>query len=420
MKLIAVADGDNFYASCEQLLDPALGQKAVVVLSSNDGNVISRSREAKAIGITMGTPRHEIAPLINAGTVIAKSSNWPTYDVMSRRLAWSLAHFTPIYEEYSCDELFLDLAHIPPDTAEAYARIIQKTVTKWTGLPLSIGIGPSKTLAKAAIEKGKKTDGVCVVYRQSDIDALLGWLPIEDVWGIGGRKAAWLKTQGITTAKAFADAPTWWIRHHLSVVSARTHLELKGIHAFPIITERATKQEIMVSRAFGHPVTEYRHLKEALSFYTMRACEKLRAEKTYASRISVFVATNPFWKKAPQYANTISIHLFRPTSYTPTILEAALRGLESLYRPFPFHRVGIALRDFTPEDPAQGTLFAPHFPSDQERRLMQTIDAICQRFGREAIRYLGTGLTRPWKSKQDACSPRALTQWKEIPTISVR
>ncbi|MBA3822312.1 MAG: Y-family DNA polymerase [Ktedonobacterales bacterium] len=420
MSLIGVADGDNFFAGTEQLLDARLRGKAVVVLSNNDGNVIARSKEAKLLGIKMTTPRHELAPLINAGTLIARSGCWPTYEVMSRRLVWSCSHFTPSLEEYSCDEVFMSMEHIDPRTADAYGQLIKKTVATWTGIRTSLGIGPTKTLAKAAIERAKQTTGVYAVTTPTEIDDLLATLSVEDVWGLGSRKSSWLKHQGITTAQAFANAPTWWIRQHLSVVSARTQLELRGQPAFPLITARATKQEILVSRAFGRPVTEVEQLREALSFYTARACEKLRAEHRCAGLISVHVATNPFRKREPQYSNSITIRLDRPTAYTPTILAAALGGLERIYRPYPFHRVGIALREFVAEDPAQGTLFAPHFPSARERQLMMTLDAICQRFGREAIRYLGTGFARPWASKGDYRSPRALTQWAEIPHVQVR
>ena len=370
--------------------------------------------------IKMGTPRHELAPLINAGVVVAYSGNWPTYEVLSRRLEWSLAHFTPFYEPYSCDELFLDLAHIPAQTAEAYARIIKQTVAKWTGLPLSLGIGPTKTIAKCAIERAKKTDGICVLINQTDIDTFLDTFPVQDVWGIGDKKAQFLKHHHMLTAKAFRDAPPWWVRQHMSVVSARTQLELRGIQAFPIIQERATKHEIMVNRAFGRPVSEFRYLVEALSFYTARACEKLRAEHLNAAKLSVYLATNPFRKNERQYARNISITLPRPTSYTPAIIEAALAGLEQIYQPYPFHRVGIALRALTLQTPEQGAIFAPHYLSAQEKRLMQAMDAICQKFGREAIRFLGSGMQRPWASKQDHRSHRALTQWKELPIVYVR
>ena len=176
----------------------------------------------------------------------------------------------------------------------------------------------------------------------------------------------------------------------------------------------------MVNRAFGRPVTDYRSLIEALTFYTTRACEKLRAEHLNAAKLSVYLATNPFRKHEPQYSKNISITLPRPTSYTPTIIETALAGLERIYKPYPFHRVGISLRDLTLVMPEQGTLFAPHYLSEREKRLMQAIDAICQKFGREAIRFLGSGMERPWASKQDRRSNRALTQWKEIPVVKVR
>jgi len=259
-----------------------------------------------------------------------------------------------------------------------------------------------------------------VLANQPDIDVLLDTLPIQDIWGIGDKKAKFLKGHNILTAKAFRDAPSWWVRQHLSVVSARTQLELRGVQAFPIIQERATEQEIMVNRALGRPVTDYRSLVEALSLYATRACEKLRAEHLNVAKLSVYLATNPFRKREPQYSKSISITLPQPTSYTPTIIDAALEGLERIYKPFPFHRVGISLRDLTFETPEQGTLFAPHYLSEREKRLMQTMDAICQKFGREAIRFLGSGMVRPWASKQDNRSNRALTQWKEIPIVKVR
>ena len=421
----ALVDANNFYVSCERVFDYRLRDRPVVVLSNNDGCCVARSEEAKALGVRMGQPFFEVRDLLEQNRGVALSSNYTLYADMSRRLITIIGQFSPEQEIYSIDESFLRFAGFDHWDLTQQGRELRARVLKWIGLPVGVGIGATKTLAKLANRLAKKhpdfrAEGVCNLLevsaeRQAGYFAGLG---VEDVWGIGRRWAARLQQQGITTVAQLmrADVPT--LQRQFNVVLAKTVMELNGISCLPLEEAPPPRQQIIASRSFGIPVTTLAMLSEAVASHTTRAAAKLRKEGLQAGLIQVFIATNSFKPEAPQYHPGATVPLSIPTADTTRLLRAARVGLRHIYREgYEYKKAGVVLLDLAPVGAVTGDLFAATRVSATERRerLMAVMDGINGRWGRGTVRYLAEGLTQPWQMRRGRMTPRYTTCWEELP-----
>jgi DNA polymerase V len=415
-KPIALVDCNNFYASCERLFQPALRGKPVVVLSNNDGCVIARSNEAKALGIGMGDPWHLSKPKFARHGVIVRSSNYTLYGDLSARVMKVLHEFTPDLEIYSIDEAFLSFGGFE-SRLEKHARELRRTTLQWTGIPVSVGIAPTKTLAKVANRTAKKQpgrDGVCDLTKESDqIDALAN-LELTDLWGVAGRMALRLNELGIDTPLKLRDADTTMLRERLGVVMERMSRELRGIPCQELVLTNPDKKSIIASRSFGRTVTTRHEMSEAVSSHTERAAEKMRRQHLAASMISVFVTTNPFKAEDRQYATSYGVRLPVPSADTAILLHAAAHALDRIWREgFRYKKAGVMLLDLAPAAIVQGDLWtAPD--TLQRKSLMQTIDRLNADHGRGVVRFASTGTKQEWKLRCDQRSPRYTTDWNEL------
>jgi DNA polymerase V len=425
--VVALIDCNNFYCSCERVFNAALRQRPVIVLSNNDGCVVARSNEVKALGVKMGQPLFEIRDLIEQHNGALFSSNYPLYADMSARVMSTLASFAPRAEIYSIDESFLDVSHIRPECLDAYGHEIRETVWRLTGIPVSVGIASTKTLAKVANEVAKHNpcyQGVLNLtrYTEEELDELLASLAIKDVWGIGPRYAHRLQaSRNICTAKDLKYADEYWIRKRFSVVVQRTVLELRGIACIPLETEPKPKQGIMTAKSFGRPVESLEEVIEAVATYTARAVEKLRSQESAASSLTVFLQTNPFKADAPQYAKSISRLLPYPSSFTPDFLTVAIDIVRSIYKPgMRYKKAGVFLSKIVSQEVLQVDLFGEYTLEREytKTRLMAMVDFINQWWGQNTIFFGAQGIGRAWKMRQERRSPRYTTCWGEIVVVS--
>jgi len=387
--IVALVDCNNFYASCERVFRPDLEERPVVVLSNNDGCVIARSNEAKALGVPMGAPYFKHRDDLRKAGVIVRSSNYALYGDMSNRVVSVLSRFTPNIEVYSVDECFLDLSGFFGIDLVAYGHIIRNTAKQWTGIPVSVGIGPTKTLAKIANRIAKKdpaANGVCDLSRQGSEEESLGNIEVGDVWGIGRRWRKMLEGRDIYTAKDLRDAQDGWVRQKMGVAGHRTVMELRGVPCIDLETVIPDKQTVCTSRTFGKPMTDFESLHAAISTFVMKAAEKLRKLDLVTTHINVFVHTDPFREDRRQYSNSVTIDLLTATNHTGKILAGALRGLKGIYRSnYQYKRAGILLLDLERSDNAPKTLFDQ--PDERGGRLMAAMDSINDRYGHGMINY---------------------------------
>lgn len=419
--LFALVDCNNFYASCERAFNPSLEGRAVVVLSNNDGCVIARSNEAKALGFQMGDPYHQKLAVIQQHNVAVFSSNYTLYGDMSRRVMQTLQRHAPEVEIYSIDEAFLNLAGLEHLGLDGYARQVRATVRQWTGIPVSIGIGPTKTLAKIANRIAKKSPEAAGVYElasDDQADPALARVEVGDVWGIGRQWATWLNAQGITTACDLKHADPKQLRKHMGVVGERITYELNGVSCLPLELVQPIRKGVTVSRAFSAYLTDQEAVKQALSRYVMRAGEKLRRQGLAARHLTVFLRANPFSKVHPYYGNTASATLPHPTDYTPDLIGHAAKLLAHIYRPgYHYKKCGVMLTDLQPADRQRRDLFDTH-DREREARLMKAMDAINASYGARTVAFAGMGGQRPqWATRADMTSPRYTTNWGEIPKV---
>ncbi len=432
--LIALADCDSFYASCETVFRPDWAEKPLIVLGNNDGNVIARSRVAKRLGIPMAAALHQVRAIIERHHVIVRSANFPLYADLSQRVMSVLERYTPRLEVYSIDEAFLDLspvAQLPVARQRAFVAEARATVRRWTAIPISIGVGPTKTLAKAAAEYAKKTPETDGVYALGGGDhaareALLRWLPVGDVWGIGPRRAQFLASHNIHTALDLAQADARWTHRHLTVTGARTQLELRGVSCLPLDTPQEHRKQLCVSRSFGRPVADQTEIREAVALFTAHVAEKCRAQRTLATRLTVFISTNVFREQEPQRSASATITLPRATADTRELLQATCAALDRIWREgFRYHKAGVLLGELTSDAVRQGELFnddglepgARSRERERSEELMRTLDAINSRFGRDMIRPLSTGIVQPWRMRQAWRSPSYTTRWSDLAEV---
>ncbi len=420
MPLFGLVDCNNFYASCERLFRPELKNRPVVVLSNNDGCVIARSAEAKALGIPMAAPAYQWEREFKRNGVAVFSSNYALYGDLSARVMSILADMAPAVEVYSIDEAFLDLSGVADPVA--LSREIRARVLRWTGLPVSIGIARTKTLAKAANRRAKKdaaSGGVFDHAAEGDPETLLADMEAGDVWGIGPRHAKRLWTRGVRTALDFARLPRGWVKKEMSVVGLATQLELQGISCLDLERAPAARRSVLCSRSFATLVGELEPLREAVCAYAARAAEKLRREGLEAAAVQTFLMT-PRHREVPQHQGQAVTSLPGPTAHTPDIVDAALRGLEQAWKPgFGYQKAGVLLLGLTPATGRQASLLDLD-PAERQRQraLMAALDGVNRRFGRGTLRYaLASAPDRPWHMRQERRSPRYTTSWDELPRI---
>lgn len=426
MATFALVDVNAFYCSCERVFDARLVGKPVVVLSNNDGCVIARTSEAKALGIRMGVPWFEVREMAEAAGVVVYSSNYALYADMSARAMSVLAQFSPDVELYSIDECFLGLDGFGDLDLAAYGREIRSRVAQWTGLPVCVGIGSTKTLAKFANHTAKADCGrggvVDVrVLATAELDALLEATKLDDVWGVGRRLAPKLEALGIRNARELRDAVPRWLRQQFSVVLERTVLELRGLACQPLEAVSPPRKEIVVSRSFGRPVTEKADLLEAVSTHATRAAEKLRRQHSIAAAVAVFAHTNLFRPEAPTYSAQRAVSLVDPSDDTRVLVAAACRGLESIYRAgFKYTKAGIMLLDLADRERRQAALWPQDPAPERTQALMAAVDRINAKMGRNAITTAAAGAPRSkraWPMRREKLSPQYTTNWADVPIV---
>jgi DNA polymerase V len=419
-KVYALVDCNNFYVSCERLFNPRLNGKPVIVLSNNDGCAVARSNEAKALGIPMGAPLFKIKDMVEQHGVQVFSSNYTLYGDLSQRVMETLAQFTPEMEVYSIDEAFLELSGMPSSDLATYGRQIRSVVKQWTGIPVSIGMGSTKTLAKLANRLAKKSataQGVLDLTNSQHLEEALQRTPVEDIWNIGYRSAQFLKKYGITSALHLKDSNDRWIRQQLKVTGQRTVWELRGICCYPLVTKTLPKKSTCVSRSFGRPINELCELREAVATYTSRAAEKLRRQHLATEKITVFLQTNRFREDLPQHYGSLTLPLAVATNSTLELLPLALLLINSLYREgHHYKKAGVILAPLVPADTLQMNLFYQP-PQARDDRLMETLDSINREYGSGTLHLGATGLDPTWQMKAGNRSPRYTTCWEEIPQV---
>lgn len=422
MPTFGLVDCNNFYASCERVFQPSLVSKPVVVLSNNDGCVIARSQEAKDLGIAMGAPLFKIRDLIQRHGVTALSSNYALYGDLSERVMSILAGAAPGHEVYSIDECFLDLHQLAVDDLSAWCRQLRHTVRHWTGIPVSIGIGTTKTLAKVAnrlAKKSARSNGVLdLALNHNWIEQALFKTAVGDVWGIGRRWAAMLEQEGISTALDLRNANDGWIRKRMGIVGLRTVHELRGIVCHELETQPQPKQTTCCSRTFGKAVEDRDQVRDAVISFAERAAEKIRGSGQVAGTMQVFIATDRFNTAAPQCSDAASANFATPTSDSRTIVHAAVKIFDRLWRnDYAYRKAGVLMLDLTSAAERPITLFSDF--ADAGAPLMEAIDGINGRFGRGTIGLGISSKSADWRMKQAALTPRYTTRWAEIPVARV-
>lgn len=409
-RLFGLVDCNNFYASCERVFEPRLKGRPIVVLSNNDGCVIARSNEAKALGIKMGDAEFKIRTELRQHDVVVRSSNYTLYGDMSARVMQILDANLPAVEIYSIDEAFGDFTGI--DDPCRFAAELRIMVRQWTGIPVSIGLGASKVLAKAGNKLAKKTlNGVRHVQRADD----LAEFPIRDLWGIGPAHEAFLTAHGITTGAQLAAADRVWIRAHLGVVGERIVWELNGTSCLSLEEIAPAKKNICCAKGFGQALTELPDIQAALAAYVARVAEKMRSQKLACGALSVFLLTNPFRTDEPQYNPQLSSEFAEPKTFTPDLQHEAQRLLARIYRPgFRFRKVGVMLLDLAPHLPIQRSLFRPETRFAEKARLQAAIDHLNRQYGRDAIRTARQGFADKHRLRAEKKSRCFTTRWEEL------
>jgi DNA polymerase V len=413
--MFALVDCNNFYATCETLFRPSLRGKPVVVLSNNDGCVVARSAEAKALGIKMGVPAFQIKEEIERHGIEIFSSNYTLYADMSHRVMRILASFAPAIEIYSIDEAFIDVGGIRD--LHAFGLALRTTIRQWTGITVAVGIAPTKTLAKLANNGAKKysaTGGVVVLTDTERQRKLMSLTPVDSVWGVGRKLTRKLNGLGIHTALDLCQCDVHNIRRQFNVVLARTVSELQGISCLDLEQVPSPKKQIVTSRSFGQRITEVDDMRQAISEFTERACSKLRKEGQYARAISVFLQTNPFTKHKPGYANCAHGSLPDHSNDSFQFCRLAQRLLQQIWREgYEYNKAGVMLGDFSPSTRRQITLFAK--PVRDNSQIMAAIDRINNTVG--TIKLATTGVNQQWAMKRERLSPAYTTRWRDIPLV---
>ena len=418
--MFALVDCNNFYVSCERVFNPNLIDKPVVVLSNNDGCAISRSDEAKMLNIPMGAPAFKYEELFKKNDVKVFSSNFPLYGDMSNRVMSILSKFNPNIEIYSIDEAFLKFEGFKNYDLQSYCEKIKYIVLKWTGIPISIGIAPTKALSKVANRIAKKfpekTNGVYLIDSDKKRKKTLKWLKIEDVWGIGFKHAERLKNIKVNTAYNFINLQDGWIRKNMSVVGLRLKKELEGKSILDLEEVRSPKKAIATTRSFEGTITDYEKIKERISTFAICCAEKLRAQNSNCSSIYVFVRSNKFQKNKTQYRNGILMTIPFSTNSSMVISKYATKGLKKIFRQgINYKKAGTIVMGLDSSENHQLNLFENENP--KHKYLMKTIDYIQKKEGQNKIKLGSQDLRKRWKMKQEKLSPNFTCKINEIITV---
>ncbi len=422
---IALIDCNNFYVSCERVFRPDLRNKPVVVLSNNDGCIVARSNEVKNAGIPMGIPLFQVKDQLKEMGCEVLSSNYALYGDMSDRVMKTLIEFGSNLEVYSIDEAFLDLSHVHPSQLLDFGKEIKERICKDTGIPVSIGIAETKTLAKVANEIAKKEvrksddgvgkyKGVLNLYQNPYRDEFLKQFEVRDIWGIGRQYAKKLKSYYIENAYKLTQCNNDWVKKHLTIQGLKMVQELRGIKCIDIEQVADPKKGIVSSRSFGTKVSDFNELSEAVATYTTRIGEKLRKQNSAAGIIYVFLMANRF--KDNMYYNSASLALPIQTAYTPTLINHAIKLLKSIYKEgYEYQKAGVMVQNITSDSSIQLSLFDEPSPEFQRQdRIMQTVDKLNNKYGKNSVKLAVLGNNQKWQIKAEMRSPRYTTVWSEL------
>ena len=414
--MIALADCNNFYASCERVFNPKIENKPVVVLSNNDGCVIAHSNEAKALGIKMGEPAFRSKDVFRRHNVHVYSTNFALYGDLSERIMSILTDYAPRIEVYSIDEAFMDFSGIPEK--ENAAIELRKKVYKWVGIPVSIGVARTKTLSKVAnsIAKKQRDNGVCVFADTYEIHACLKEFPVSKLWGVGRQYAQMLDLSGIRSAYELIQKSDQWIQKQMSVVGLKMVKELRGEPCFDLETWWNRKKSITTSRTFGYEVSDFQGLAQALSTYASMCAAKLRKERSCAKTIHIMIYTNPFKQKhRMNYKGCKTVKLDTPTNDGLEIVSRTIEALRSIYRPdCIYKRAGVIVSDIVPQSQVQLTFFDKLADIEKRQKLMGAVDKLNDSYGRMKIRFALNGFERKWRLRQEKLSPCYTTRLEDL------
>ena len=418
MKIVALVDCNSFYVSCERLFNPKIQKKAVVVLSNNDGCVISRSREAKDLGIKMGEPYFKVKDLVKKNKVEVYSSNYALYGDISRRVMKVLKTFSPKVEIYSIDEAFIDLSFIDEKGVEDYGREIRSRVLKWTGIPTSVGIACTKTLSKVANHIAKK-EKAGVIHLNTNIDEKLKKFPIEDVWGVGKQLSKFYYKNNISNAYDLKNVSNTWVKKGTNVLGAKTAMELRGIPCIDLQIDQEKRKNCCVSRSFGRKVKDLNELEESVITHCLNAAEKIRADDQIAKTITVFIRTSPFDKNRRYYSNSKTIDLAIPTSNSIELIKNAVKALTDIYKyGYAYQKAGIILSGLKDANQNDQNLLTPLL-ENKSKKLMKAIDYTNTKYGRYAISIAQAGLSKGWKMRREHSSKIDTASFDSLPKIIV-
>ena len=415
LQSIALIDCNSFYASCERIFNPKLLGKPIVVLSNNDGCIITRSAEAKALGIKMGEPYFKAKKIIEKNNVKVFSSNYSLYGDISQRVMEILLGFSPEVEIYSIDEAFLNFKGFKNHELLTYCKHIRQTIKQWVGIPVSIGVGSTKTLSKIANHLAKKEadyEGICILKGDEKIEEALNRIEIGDVWGIGRRLSKFLRNYGVCTAKQFAFLDRRWIRKNMGVVGEKIQLELCGVSCLDLELLPSPKKSCCVSRSFSRPIEKIEELQESIANYGSRVAEKIREEGLIAQSMSIFVLTNHFNKKEKQYSSSIKLQLDYPTSDSKLIVKRAVEGIQRIYKEgYRYKKAGIILYELHSSSSVRGLL---DYDKPRTDSLMRSLDEINYRYGSATLRLAAEGVRRSWHMRREKVSPCYTTSFDQL------
>ena len=418
---IALVDCNSFYVSCERLFNPSIAKKPVIVLSSNDGCVISRSTEAKSLGIKMGEPYFKVKKIVRENDVKTFSTNFALYGDMSRRVMKTLKYFSPQMEIYSIDEAFLDLSSVKNEDLLEHSYKIRKTILKWTGIPTSIGIASTKTLSKAANFIAKKErSGVVDFINSKQIDKFLSKVKINDVWGVGRQLTKFYIQNRINTAYDLKNMHNGWIKKNTSVFGSRTAMELRGIPCISLDPHQDKRKNCCVSRSFGEKVTKLEYLNEAITSHCLNAAEKIRLDKQTVKKITVFIRTSPFQTGENYYANSKDIDLPIRTNDSIVLIKESLAALKSIYKiGFRYQKTGIIFSGLKDFDIYNKNLFSTINNEEKRIKLMQAIDHTNIKYGRHALSIAQARLKKKWNIKRQHFSKIDTACFDFLPTVKI-
>ena len=417
-KKVALIDCNSFYVSCERLFNPKIQNVPVVVLSNNDGCVISRSTEAKKLGIRMGEPYFKVKDLVKKNNVQIFSSNYALYGDLSRRVMKVLKGFTDKIEIYSIDEAFLDLSHIKDEQVEEYGKQIRERVLKWTGIPTSVGISNTKTLSKVANHIAKKNKAG-VIFLKENIDNILKNFDIADIWGVGRQLSKLYIKNGIDNAYKLKNISNTWVKKSTNVLGAKTVMELRGISCIGLETEETRRKSCCVSRSFGKKVESLDKLKESITTHCLNAAEKIRTDKQTTRAVTIFIRTSPFDKNRKYYSNSITIELPVATNNSIELVKTAISGLGKIYKyGYFYQKAGVILSKLRDASEKELNLLAPIL-ENKSQPLMRAIDFTNAKYGRNAISIAQAGINNDWKMRREHSSKIDTASFDFLPKINI-